>query len=357
MCPIHLFVLGCVVKSHIDTDTDPMGLTGFYPLLQKQGSYVPYQVSLEELRDKTVALDGDFFLYKALHGYTTGEQVGPHELADRVSKWLELATSAGIRPVFITTGGPPPIEKQAHCGQVRKRKRERSQEVIEELESKLLTESDLGEELHMRNKICRLRNSIRRISTDISRQIVEILVRRGFECRSARSEADFMLVMMSEDQQCDYVATDDADILVSGATHVIRGFVRMLVASDTRGSVFCRQDVMACLGLSSQELLQLGTLLSCDYQPAIHNVGPVTALRMIQQHRTVDAFLRSAAFETQTTSRPNKKRKYTLPSGMSVEAYSNASNRSVGIFQSRPDKEPDITPKRNGDPGTTLYCD
>jgi flap endonuclease-1 len=318
-----------------------MGLTGFYQLLKKQGCYVPRLVALEELQSKTVAIDGDFIMYQALHGHTSGDGISALDIADRVTIWLNLATVAGIKPIFVTTGGPPPPEKQTHCSLVRKRKRDRSQQVINTLETTLLTETDLGEEMYMRDKICRLRNSIRRISTEMSVQIVEILVGRGFICRSAKSEADFMLVMLSEEGQCDFVATEDADILVSGATHVIRGFIRMLVDVHARGAVFCRTDVMACLGLCSQELLELGTLLSCDYQPSICNVGPVTALRMIQKHKTVDAFLRAGVFETNELHKHpplTKKRKYTLPPGMSIDSYSNASKRSVDIFQSRPDR-------------------
>lgn len=315
-----------------------MGLTGFYQLLKKQGCYVPTSVTVQDLENKTIAIDGDFIMYKALHGHTSGDRVGALEIADRVTTWLDLATIAGIKPIFITTGGPSPLEKQTHCGMVRKRKRDRSQQVIDELETKLQTEVDIGVELHLRDKIGRLRNSIRRISAEISDQIVDILVSRGFVCHRAKSEADFMLVMMSEDGQCDYVATEDADILVSGATHVIRGFTRMLVDANVPGSIFCRDDVMSCLGLSSSELLQLGTLLSCDYQPSIGNVGPVTALRMIQKHKTVATFLRSDSFAIDTQAIQNKKRKFTLPLGMSIDSYSEASERSVNIFQSRPDK-------------------
>jgi 5'-3' exonuclease len=222
----------------------------------------------------------------------------------------------------------------------------------------LTSDADIGTELHLRDKICRLRNSIRRISSDMATQVVTILIDRGFVCRQAKSEADFLLVMMSEDGQCDFVATDDADMIVSGATHVLRGFIRMLVDPTSNGYVFCRQDVLTCLGLSSQELLQLGTLLSCDYQPPIHNVGPVTALRMIQEHKTVDAFLRSQSFNvetksktrTQNTTQSCKKRKYTLPHDMSVESYVTASIRSVDIFRSRPDK----TPEQPSTTGSTL---
>lgn len=323
-----------------------MGLSGFYQLLKKQGCYTPSEICLEDLRGKTVAIDGDFVMYLALHGHTKGTTVTAMEIARHISKWMDLAKRAGIHAIFVTTGGPPPIEKQTHCSVLRKRKRDRQQERIDELEQSLSAlVDDIGEEVCVRDKICRMQNSIRCISGTMSKDVVDILLAEGWNCVQAKSEADFMLVMLSEEQKCDYVATEDADIIVAGAEYVLRGFIRLLTDSTAVGTVFCRSDVMACLQLTSDALLQLGALLSCDYQPPITNVGPVTAFRMIQQYGSVDKFLQSDVFDAQTKS---KKRKYTLPVGMSRDTYITTSSRSVDIFRSRPDRE--ISPDTVADP-------
>jgi 5'-3' exonuclease len=324
-----------------------MGLSGFYQLLKKQGCYTPSEVCLEDLRGKTVAIDGDFVMYVALHGHTKGATVTAEEIAKPISKWLDLAKRAGIHAIFVTTGGPPPVEKQAHCSVLRKRKRDRQQERIDELEQSLASlVDDIGEEVCVRDKICRMQNSIRCISGTLSQSVVDILLADGRNCVQAKSEADFMLVLLSEEHKCDYVATDDADIIVAGAEQVLRGFIRMLTDPQAVGKVFCRSDIMTCLQLTSDALLQLGALLSCDYQPPITNVGPVTAFRMIQKYGSVDKFLQSDVFNAQTKS---KKRKYTLPVGMSCDTYIATSSRSVDIFRSRPDRE--ISPVSAADPG------
>jgi 5'-3' exonuclease len=281
-----------------------------------------------------VAIDGDFVLYIALHGHTKGLLVTPAELAKHVSHWLLRAKQAEIQTIFVTTGGPPPVEKQNHCSVLRKRKRDRQQERIDELTEQAPLD-DLGDELHRRDRIVRLQDNIRTVSTEMSRLVVDLLRADGWDCRQARSEADFLLVQLSEEGLCDYVATDDADIIVSGATHILRGFIRLLTDPHALGKIFCRADILACLHLTSDALLQLGVLLSCDYQAPIKNVGPVTAYRVIQEFGSVSTFLRSTAFNVQTKS---KKRKYTLPDGMSVQAYQTKSSRSVDIFRSRPDR-------------------
>jgi len=317
-----------------------MGLTGFYQLLQSKGCYAPVEICLDHLRGKTVAIDGDFVMYTALHGYTTGADVTPIELAAQITQWLGLAKSAGIQTIFVTTGGEPPMEKQTHCSVLRKRKRDHQQVSIDVMKDQLTSiVDDIGEEMHLRDKIYRLENTIRRITSDMSRSVMNILIDEGWNCMFAKSEADFMLVMLSEDHLCDYVATDDADIIVAGAEHVLRGFMRMLTDKMAVGRVFCRSDILACLHMTSEALLELGSLLACDYQPPITNVGPVTAFRMIQKYGSVRAFIHSDLFDMETK---NKKRKFILPAGMTADAYIARSSRSVDIFRSRPDKHSSV---------------
>ena len=312
-----------------------MGLAGFYQLIKKQG-YLPGCVTLGSLRGKTVAIDGDFVLYQALLGHTSGSDVKAEEVSKPIINWLDLAKKAGITTIFVTTGGPSPIEKQNHCGVVRKRKRERQQEKIQELVELLPTLSeDIGEELCTREKICRMQNSIRRVTSTMSTQVVDILRADGWNCVQAKSEADFLLVMLSEDEKCHFVATDDADIIVAGASHVLRGFTRLLTTSSETAQDYCRTDIMARLEMNHECFLEFGSLLACDYNPQICNVGPMTAFRMIQKYGSVDKFVRSDAFTVETK---NKKRKYTLPAGMTPDVYIQASARAVEIFLSRPDR-------------------
>lgn len=314
-----------------------MGLTGFYQLLKSQGCYSPDEVRVDDLRGKTVAIDGDFLMYMALHGYTTGQDVTPTEIAKQIAQWLGLAKSAGIHTIFVTTGGAPPLEKQTHCSVIRKRKRDHQQVSIDLMKSQLTSiVDDIGEELHLRDKIHRIENRIRRITSEMSRRVVTLLIEEGWNCMLAKSEADFMLVLLSEEHTCDYVATDDADIIVAGAEKVLRGFVPMLTDKLAVGRVFCRSDILSCLDMTSDALLELGSLLACDYQAPITNVGPVTAFRMIQKYGSVSAFIRSDMFTMETKS---KKRKFLLPEGMTEDAYIACSSRSIDIFRSRPDKD------------------
>lgn len=312
-----------------------MGLTGFYQLLKKNG-YTPNTVDKQDLRGKTVAIDGDFVLYKALHGYTHGK-VNPEEIASHVVKWLTTAETAGINTLFVTTGGKAPIEKQTHGHPIRKRKRKAQVVNIKALESRLIEDGlDIADELVLRDKICRLKDQIRRVDASTSKAVVAILKAAGFRCLSAVSEADFLLVTCAEEHVCDFVATEDSDIIVAGAENVLRGFVKLLTRNELAYS-FNRADILVRLKITSVQLMELGCLLSCDYQPKIGNLGPVGALKAIQTYGTIEQFIRSDAFNV--VSSKTKQRKFTLPPDMCSDAYLKCCQQSVEIFSSRPDKK------------------
>ena len=311
-----------------------MGLKGFYPLL-KRCKYVPDAVVLTDLVGKTIAMDGDYFLYKAMHGATSGTCFTASDLAECILRWLRMARKAGIMTTFVTTGGSPPIEKVRNCLTGRKRKRSRQQDQIKAIETTLTTTApacSLADELILRDRLCMIQDASRTIDPIMAANVVLLIQAAGFDCVESVSEADFMLTLLSEQGRCDYVATDDADILVSGAKRTIRGLTSLLSAG-VPARVFERDQVLVAMALTSPQLLELGCLLTCDYQPPIPKVGPVTALHMIRAHGTVKGFLESDAFTCPT----KKRRRYVLPASMTTEDYIRQCSRSVDIFKSRPD--------------------
>ena len=185
----------------------------------------------------------------------------------------------------------------------------------------------LEDELTIHDRICKLQDAARVIDPIVVASAVEIIQAAGFECLQAASEADFLLVTLSEVGRCDYIATDDADILVMGAQRTIRGLSALLI-NDISARVFTRDDILKSIDLKSEQLLELACLLGCDYQNSIPRIGPVTALKIIQVHGTIKVFLGANGD------------KYAL--SMTVEEYLRQCARTVEIFKSRPDVQYDI---------------
>lgn len=323
-----------------------MGLRGFYALLKRCG-YTPDDADRVHLMGKTVAIDGDFIMYQALHGGTTGPEVDAGAISRRIATWLQAAEDQGIRVIFVVSGGAPPHEKTV-CLAGRATKREATRARISTVQATMTqTVQTIAEnpaspsgyialaDLQDTNE--RLCGRVRHISRSTAEAVTGALEARGFLCRRAVSEADFMLTDMSETGACDLVATDDADILVAGAKTLVRGFVAAVMGGRCR--IYHRAAVLRALQLTNAQVLQLATLLACDYQPPLQQVGAATALRIIQDHQTVAAFLMSEAFVA--TTQKSKKRRYALPVGVDDCAmYIRKTARTIEILRGRPDRTP-----------------
>lgn len=305
-----------------------MGLLGFYKLIKTKGGYNPKKEKLQSLKGKTVAIDGDMFIYKAMF-LTSESNVDPVQISDCITKWLTILKNEGIDVIFVVTGGPPPVEKLQHCCKKRKRIHDKTNEEITRLTNNLNNPLvDIETQLSLSEKIGKMTKNNRKINKTVSIQIVTLLEQHGIVCKIGSSEADFLLVEMSRNDKCDYVISDDADILLAGAKRTIRNLIPVLSGSFDEIDVYERDVIMKSIRLDNEQFLQLGSLLSCDYQPPIKNLGPVTALKMIQKHTSIRNFLVSSDFK-----RENKKSRYSLPENVSTECYIKKCDRTVDIFK------------------------
>lgn len=304
-----------------------MGLLGFYPLLKRCG-YAPSKHTGSHFISKVVAIDGDAMLYKILHAYTTGP-FNVAEMTNRTERFVGAMTDMNIRPIVVFSGGPPPPEKEA-C--LSKRKEAREKRIQRALELKRTAEQEsvsTEDSIIIHDKVRRLLDAARCISRSDILQVGENLTNMGVDVRMAPSEADFVLTSLSKNKECDYVACDDGDILVSGASHIVRGFAACVLHGQ-KADVYARADILCSTKLTSAQLVQLGLLLRCDYLSPIQGLGAIGALRVIQSHGSIEAFLQSRDFES--TTRTTKKRKYTLPTGMDTISYTRQCRRTVCIL-------------------------
>ena len=224
-----------------------MGLTGFYQLLAKH--YTPQTCSREEFIGKTVAVDGDYICYSILHGSTQGETVDAQHIATLIiDRLLAPAKMFGIEIIFVVSG-PEVIPEKQHTTQKRKKVRETLLVKSHTLQKKRTRDGRTQMELLVQEvqdeiKSAKLKSSARHISRQTSQSIAQHLTARNYDCRTAVSEADFYLSYLSETNQCDFVATEDADILLSGAKQTVRKFMSVLTDGETPVNTFNRMDVL-----------------------------------------------------------------------------------------------------------------
>jgi hypothetical protein len=268
------------------------------------------------------------------------------EIAKGVINVLKTMIQHGIFPLFVVSGSISIPEKalctqkRTNCRQNMLVKAKRIQDEIYSLQQNITNnKNDVFDHINIAEltKQCTsLQSNARYISRDCAHKVLTIVESSlsSKYCQKAKCEADFLLMLLSETNECDLVATDDADIVVAGARKTLRGLISLLHGGT--GFVYSRVNIMKHFKLTSNQLIELGTLLSCDYQPSLCSVGPITALRALQQHKTVSNFMYSDDFDVCT--KRSKKRKFLTPNNMNKDDYIKMTNNTVKIFKHRPDQ-------------------
>eukprot|EP00796_Vickermania_ingenoplastis_P005372 gene5372-3867_t len=106
--------------------------------------------------------------------------------------------------------------------------------------------------------------------------VVELLDCCGVPFVLSPCEADAQCASLSRRGLVDAVFTEDSDVVVHGATSVLRGFF-----SGSKDVVRYEQSTLAAHGLSRSVLVAMTLLLGCDYDEGVHGVGIAGALDII----------------------------------------------------------------------------
>ncbi|EKF31745.1 DNA repair protein RAD2, putative [Trypanosoma cruzi marinkellei] len=107
-------------------------------------------------------------------------------------------------------------------------------------------------------------------------EILELLDCCGIPFVLSPHEADAQCAFLSQQRLVDAVFSEDSDVIVHGATVVLRGFF-----SKNRYVVVYRQSDLAMCGVDKDVLVALALLLGCDYAEGVDGVSLLEALRII----------------------------------------------------------------------------
>ncbi|KPI85367.1 putative DNA repair protein RAD2 [Leptomonas seymouri] len=106
--------------------------------------------------------------------------------------------------------------------------------------------------------------------------IVELLDCCGVPYVLSPAEADAQCAFLARGGLVDAVFTEDSDVLVHGATTVLRGFF-----SQSKSVVAYRQADLSACGVTKTVLVALASLLGCDYTNGVPGIGLVGALEAL----------------------------------------------------------------------------
>ncbi|MGI0132698.1 MAG: flap endonuclease-1 [Thermoplasmata archaeon] len=250
------------------------------------------EIPWESLAGKTLAVDAYNAIYQFLatirqrdgrpftdpSGQPTSHLIG---LFYRTTSLL----SDGVLPIWVFDGKPPDLK----AGTLRSRflVKERAQADWE----KALAEGDLPTARRKAAQTSRLTRTM----AEEAKRLLEAL---GVPTIQAPSEGEAQAAAMARDGVVWGVASEDYDALLFGGPRLVRGLAaRGGRSARTAAHLIDRDELLAQLGVSGEELILIGVLVGTDFNDGAPGFGPKKALKLAQQHLGWEATLRAAGLD------------------------------------------------------------
>ena len=192
----------------------------------------------------------------------------------RTTKFLAM----GLRPVYVFDGAPP--ELKAATIQARRSVRdEAGRQYAAAVES-----GDSAEAY----KQARLATRIDAAVIGSSQRLLDLL---GVPWLTAPSEGEAQAARMAADGAVAYAVSQDYDALLFGAPDLARNITisgrrrlhgRTVVVEPERIRL---AEVLDGLGVTREELIEVGILVGTDFNAGLRGVGPKTALKLVREGR------------------------------------------------------------------------
>jgi flap endonuclease-1 len=251
------------------------------PIIVKQ------TIRLEDLRGRTIAIDGNGELYQFLALIRMPDGRPLQDSRGRVTSHLSglfyrttrLIAEHRVRPVFVFDGTPPAL-KAAEI--VRRREiKERYDRELEEAR----TAGDLARAYSKSTMTSRLTRAMVAESAELVRRL-------GLPVIQAPSEAEAQAAHMAATGGVWAAVSKDYDSLLFGATRLVRFLTfsgkEFLPSKGTfrpiTPELLNLTELLVALGISREQLVDLAILVGTDFNTGIKGIGPKTALKLVKAH-------------------------------------------------------------------------
>ena len=264
------------------------------------GDIVPKQkVQLENLRDKVIAIDAMNSLYQFL---AIIRQRGGELLRDskgRVTSHLSglfyrtaNLVEIGLRPVYVFDGEPPRLKRLT----VEERRKVRAEAKKEWIAARKAGDLE---------KARRFAQRAVQLTDEAVEEATELLDHMGIPWVQAPSEGEAQAARLVQRGDAWAAASQDFDSLLFGAPILVRNLAitgrRKLPGKDVYIEVVPEiielQKLLTELGITRDQLIDIGILVGTDYNAGIKGVGPKKALELIRKHKSLKRILKTELAE------------------------------------------------------------
>jgi flap endonuclease-1 len=252
----------------------------------------PQAIALSNLRDRTLAVDGNGELYQFLALIRLRDGTPLQDASGRVTSHLSglffrttrLMAEHGLRLAFVFDGAPPAL-KAAELARRRTVKAE-----FEQARAAALARGDLEQAYSKATMTSRL-------TREMVHEARELLRLLGLPTIQAPSEGEAQAAHMARTGRVWGSASKDYDTLLFGTTRLLRfltisgkeflpsqGTFRPLVPE-----LIDLDDQLARWKITRAGLIDVGLLVGTDFNDGVHGIGPKKALALVQKHGAIEA--------------------------------------------------------------------
>ncbi|QLG72612.1 hypothetical protein HG535_0D03200 [Zygotorulaspora mrakii] len=255
-----------------------MGIKGLNAIISE---HVPTAIRKSDIKaffGRKVAIDASMSLYQFLIAVRqqdggqltteTGETTS--HLMGMFYRTLRMIDN-GIKPCYVFDGKPPTLK---------------SHELDKRTSRRAETEKKLAEAIDQVEKMKQERRLVK-VSKEHNEEAKHLLELMGIPYVNAPTEAEAQCAELAKKGVVYAAASEDMDTLCYRTPYLLRH----LTFSEAKKEPIHEIDtelVLKGLDLTIEQFIDLCIMLGCDYCESIKGVGPVTALKLIKEHGSLE---------------------------------------------------------------------
>jgi flap endonuclease-1 len=263
---------------------------------------------LEDFSGKVLAIDAFNTLYQFLaiirqpngtplmdrQGRVTSHLSG---LIYRTSNFVE----AGIKPIFVFDGEPPRLKARTlqSRGEIKRRAEREWREAVEI--------GDLATARTKAMQTSRLTDEM----VDQSKRLLDLL---GIPTIQAPGEGEAQASAMARNGTAYAAASQDFDALLFGSPRLVKNLAisgrrklpRKEVYVEVRPEEISLEATLANLGITREQLVDMGLLMGTDFNEGVKGIGPKKALALIKKHGSLEDALQELGVDIESKDEVRK---------------------------------------------------
>ena len=178
----------------------------------------------------------------------------------------------GVLPIWVFDGKPP----ERKTGTIRQR-------IVAKEKAEVAWQQALAAgDLETARKKAAQTSRLTRPMVEELRQLLNAL---GVPSVQAPSEGEAQAAAMAAKGSVWAAASEDYDSLLFGSPRLVRGLAARGRAGASPGAQLVdRNELLATLGISEEELILLGIVIGTDFNDGVRGYGPKKSLKLVQEH-------------------------------------------------------------------------